>query len=194
MTACNVSGCDRPHRAKGMCRRHYYRWKKHGDPLVVKTPPKGGPAQSFLRDVALLSGGDECVIWPFSKTRGGYPTVYHEGRTQLVCRIVCTEVYGPAPSDDHEAAHGPQCGGNRACVNGDHLRWATHAENMADTVTDGTSSRGERHHKTTLSNDDVREIRRLRGELSRREIADRFQVSKTVVRLIHRGDNWAWLE
>lgn len=32
--ACAVSGCARPHDAKGYCSLHYKRWKRHGDPSV----------------------------------------------------------------------------------------------------------------------------------------------------------------
>lgn len=34
---CSVSGCDRPVDARGFCKAHYSRWRKHGDPLI------GGP-------------------------------------------------------------------------------------------------------------------------------------------------------
>ena len=33
---CSVDGCDRAHEAKGYCRAHYKRWRKHGDPTVGK--------------------------------------------------------------------------------------------------------------------------------------------------------------
>ncbi len=29
---CAVIGCDRPHEAKGYCKRHYWMWWKHGEP------------------------------------------------------------------------------------------------------------------------------------------------------------------
>ena len=32
MRICTVPDCDRPHVAKGYCRAHYYRVKRHGDP------------------------------------------------------------------------------------------------------------------------------------------------------------------
>lgn len=35
MNGCTVNGCDEPHEARGMCRTHYQRWYRHGDPLVV---------------------------------------------------------------------------------------------------------------------------------------------------------------
>ncbi|MDN4173955.1 hypothetical protein QWY28_13420 [Nocardioides sp. SOB77] len=34
-TRCSVDGCSEPHKAKGFCRTHYRRAKKHGDPNQV---------------------------------------------------------------------------------------------------------------------------------------------------------------
>lgn len=30
---CSIEGCDMPHLARGMCSRHYEKWRRHGDPL-----------------------------------------------------------------------------------------------------------------------------------------------------------------
>lgn len=32
---CSVEGCEREARARGWCMKHYHRWWKHGDPLVL---------------------------------------------------------------------------------------------------------------------------------------------------------------
>ena len=29
---CSVGGCDRPHKSRGWCRLHYFRWKSTGEP------------------------------------------------------------------------------------------------------------------------------------------------------------------
>lgn len=42
LLACTVDGCDRSDvAAKGMCWKHYLRWRRHGDMTVNKTPNKG---------------------------------------------------------------------------------------------------------------------------------------------------------
>lgn len=40
-STCTVDDCGKPSVGRGMCRRHYGRWWRHGDPTIVK--PKVGP-------------------------------------------------------------------------------------------------------------------------------------------------------
>lgn len=35
---CTVDGCEQQLSCRGFCRKHYYRWRTHGDPAVVKKP------------------------------------------------------------------------------------------------------------------------------------------------------------
>lgn len=39
MRTCSIEDCPYPHEARGFCKKHYRRWRVHGDPLVVG---KGG--------------------------------------------------------------------------------------------------------------------------------------------------------
>jgi hypothetical protein len=36
-----VEGCHDKHQSRGFCSKHYYRWRKHGDPLKTVQAPKG---------------------------------------------------------------------------------------------------------------------------------------------------------
>jgi hypothetical protein len=43
-TVCSFGDCGERHYAKGFCNKHWARWKKHGDPSVVKTSRRHGHA------------------------------------------------------------------------------------------------------------------------------------------------------
>ena len=108
----------------------------------------------------LLAETDDCVEWPFAKNTGGYGRVWIDGKVHHTHAIACNFAHGPAPSPLHEVAH--TCG-NAKCMNHRHLRWATHAENLADTVTHGTSTSGERNPGSKLTEAQVRTIRARRA-------------------------------
>lgn len=186
---CSVEGCSRPHSCKGLCKPHYQRWQAKGtcEPERPLRNPQG-TALSFLRNIVLPFDGGECLPWPYTLNKNGHGIVKVAGKNQLVSRIVCAELYGPPPSEDHEAAH--SCGkGHLACVNGGHLRWATHAENEADKIRHGTSNRGERHGMAKLSAVEVLAIREM--AVPSRQIAKAFGISQTMVSKIKRGEAWA---
>lgn len=185
---CSIEGCGEPVFARGWCQMHYRRWMRHGDAAVKLERPS--PARDFLREVIQAGEfGDACLIWPFAKSNG-YPSLGQGRRSVLVHRKVCEAVHGPAPAPDHDAAH--LCG-VRACINGRHLRWASRAENMSDTLVHGTHTRGERNGNAKLTEDAVRLIRRDKTT-SRKDLARRFEVSERAVRLARARKSWAWLE
>jgi hypothetical protein len=95
---------------------------------------------------------------------------------------------------------GPRPPGMQCChandVNTDdrlsNLRWDTLANNIRDRIKNGGNPAGERNGRAKLTDDDVREIRRLHLiGLSTRNIASMFPVSKSMVAYICRGDSWA---
>ena len=137
---CAVDTCERPHFCKGYCRLHYERWKRHGSPDVVlkRLSVRGEPMRWLLQHAIHL--GDECLTWPFARFPDG--RAHMNGRKPT--RVMCEMAHGPAPTPQHEAAH--SCGkGHEACINPQHLRWATPVENAADKVVHGTVLEGERH-------------------------------------------------
>ena len=85
-----------------------------------------------------------CWIWTagLSTGRASYPSAGWEGKVVRVTRIICEEAYGPPPSSKHNALHNTAngCIGG-LCVNPDHLRWGTQAENMQDISPEERSDR-----------------------------------------------------
>jgi DNA invertase Pin-like site-specific DNA recombinase len=64
---------------------------------------------------------------------------------------------------------------------------------MADKLIHGTENRGDRNGQSRLTEDQVREIRRLKGSMFQREIAEKFGVTLSTVNHIYNRTTWAWL-
>lgn len=184
---CSIEGCARKHYARGWCSSHYKKWLYQGDPNFELE----GVAQKFLRETVLTYSGNECLIWPYSRSGSGYAQMNIDGKIRIVPRIVCEERHGPPPSPAHQAAH--SCGkGEQGCVTRNHLDWKTPKGNAADKANHGTESRGERHGSSKLTEAAVREIRASNETLP--VLASRFGVSQSNVSMVRNGKTWAWLD
>jgi hypothetical protein len=133
---------------------------------------------------------DDCIPWPFGKTKGGYGTLMVQGHRTTAHREMCKLVHGEPPAPTLDAAH--SCG-RRDCCNPRHIRWATRAENASDKVAHGTATRGVRNYQTTITEDQAREIISRLGQKSPAAIARELGVSRAVVKSISAGCSWTWL-
>lgn len=191
---CSIKDCGKRPFRRGFCAGHYSRLLRHGDPLAGGSSrcAKGEP-ERYYRDVVLRYEGDRCLIWPYYRVTGYGRMVCGDGKMAFVHRRLCEDTYGLPPSPDHEAAH--SCGrGKRGCVSKKHLSWKTRSANQMDKVGHGTHYRGLRHHLNKLSHDDVREIRRLEGEVSANELARNYNVTFQSIRAIQLRKSWSWLD
>lgn len=181
--ACTIEGCSSPHKARGYCNRHWFKWRRNGDPLAGDLPR--GTAPSYFRQEILSFEGDECLNWPFGKNKAGYGRVTLRGApTSLVHVLVCGAKHGDRPTPDHEVAH--NCG-NPSCCNYRHLRWATRSENNLDRRAHGTSQDGERHYGCKLTDAQVEKIRAIGKSVPGKELAKQFDVAKSTISQILSG-------
>jgi len=192
LRTCSIDGCEQKHYGKGFCSKHYQRTWKHGDPgFTTNTPP--GEVQEFFHNKVLTYEGDQCFLWPYSRTVFGYAQIRANGTSVAAHRIVCEVVHGEPPTEFHVAAH--SCGkGHLGCVSPKHLRWATQSENQLDRVEHDTHQRGDRHPMAKLREKSVKEIKRLlAAKVPRREIAGRFGVTASAIQSIYSGRTWSWV-
>jgi hypothetical protein len=189
---CAVDGCGKSHHSGGYCKAHFLRWKRNGDPLGGRVTHPVSRLDWLEQHRAFE--GDECLIWPYSRNHNGYGSVtMPDGTEKMANRYMCEIAHGAPPTPKHQSAH--SCGtGHLGCVNPRHLRWATVYENMADMVEHGTVPLGERNGHAKLTEEDVREIKRLRGKVTQRELAERFGITHSNVAQIHRGYSWKHVE
>ena len=190
MKVCKIAGCGGRVIARGWCRRHYKRWKRHGDPLAGRTPE--GDCLRFLEENKDYAG-TECLLWPYGKDGHGYGRVWQGGRHRQAHAVMLELVSGPPPTPEHEAAHA--CGqGHKGCVSPQHLRWATPSENQGDRLLHGTHNRGERNSRAKLTAEQVLEILALLKQgVTQKEIGGLYGVARYTVSDIKRGRCWAWL-
>lgn len=135
MPACAIQNCPRPSRSRGWCVPHYTRWWKHGDPLGGQVP--GDEKLRWLLANYQADPDGPCVVWPYPLDMNGYgQAIFVDGRYRRPHSYATELRDGPAPQG-MEAVHG-SCH-NPACIL--HVRWGTHAENMADMIRDRTTRR-----------------------------------------------------
>lgn len=122
---CSISGCDgRLHQARGLCRMHYARWQRHGDPLANRHPIHRPLAERFHERYVKTDGG--CWLWKPPLARKGYGYLNVNRVPQWAHRISYELLVGPIPKGlqiDHLCMV-------KSCVNPAHLEVVTPAENM----------------------------------------------------------------
>lgn len=126
MRTCSIDGCEKKTLARGWCSKHYQRWQKHGDPLGGNTR-YSDPNAAFLARTEPLVGDPGCVVWIGTLDGDGYGLLKVDGRVVLAHRYAWEQECGPIPEGmviDHTCWE-------RSCVNVDHLRLATVAQNNA---------------------------------------------------------------
>jgi hypothetical protein len=114
------------------------------------------------------------------------------GKNQIIRRhtLIAETFVGPRP-------HGQGVrhrDGNPANDLPTNLEWGTQAENTADTVRHGRSTRGERNARAKLTEAEARAIkqRRAAGE-SGKSLATEFNTSQATICDIQARRTWAWL-
>lgn len=142
-----------------------------------------------------------CWVWLGSKNSAGYGRMKIRGVHYFAHRVSYMIHKGIIP-DGFVICH--SCD-NPSCVNPSHLWAGTNGENQRDCTKKGRRATGARHRsalypesiprgeqtgRATLTENQVREIRRLAGTMSQQAIADMFGTPQTNVSRIIRGVAW----
>lgn len=132
MDTCQIEACDSPVfvESRGWCKKHYNRWYRSGDPMVVKQVHVVG-LSAIDRWWAKVDKTDACWLWTGSLDRRGYGQFdvwdesghknhrAHRWGYQKLIRVL---------ADDEVLDHLCRV---RQCVNPAHLEPVTNMENLA---------------------------------------------------------------
>ncbi|MGW3428005.1 hypothetical protein ACWDHW_08610 [Streptomyces melanosporofaciens] len=155
---CSDKECDRPAGTRGMCNKHYLRWKKQfkraGIPLPPASPRPKRPVASLtgasphdqlyreqtrqrIRSYSRVDEATGCWIWQMAVDRDGYGVCQAKKRDSTH-RVSYMAFIGPIATgltidhtchtSDRSCPGGRGCP-HRRCVNPDHLEAVTSGEN-----------------------------------------------------------------
>lgn len=138
--------------------------------------------------------GKGCWLWTGALSRDGYGSFGGgNGKSVLAHRFSYLLANGSLPTDQEICHH---CD-NPSCVRPEHLFAATHAENMADSVTKGRlgsrPAKGDRNGGNKYRPSVIRRVLALAGTMSQQAISSKTGVSQSHVSRIIRHQSWTCL-
>jgi len=153
---------------------------------------KGSLADDPWQAVDKSGGEDACWPWTRATVTGGYGYVYDRDfkRPRQATRVLYKSLYGEIP-EGLDVCH--KCD-NPNCCNPKHLFLGTRLDNVRDMIAKGRKHilKPEECYRTKLTREQVAEIRSLeaQGDLSNKEIGERFGISTAQVSRISRFKRW----
>ena len=143
---------------------------------------------------------DACWEWNASRNADGYGQIgtYREDGKHVMRKAHCISYELTHNVKLEQGQHILHSCDNPPCVNPNHLRIGTNAENIADKVAKGRQAKqkGIEHGNAKLTDEKVREIRKeyAAGGILQRELAEKYEISQRTVSAIITKKLWKHIE
>ena len=135
-----------------------------------------------------------CWLWMGGHGVRGYPHFNYDGKTLYAHRVSLELKLGRPIKPGLDVLHSCPDGDNPMCVNPDHLREGTHAENMRDMLHRGRRRvYGEKVRTAKLTEKQVLEIRANYPRSTQREIGLVYGLTQAAVSSIVTAKSWKHL-
>jgi hypothetical protein len=145
---------------------------------------RGGTLAQRLERYSIPEPNSGCVLWTASTNAKGYGQLRWQGSARLAHRLAWLNA-GRESTGGRALLH--KCD-VRCCINPDHLRIGTQAENNRDMVAKGRQARGEKNGQALLTEEQVRAI--LADPRTRKAIAAEYGLSAHTVGDVKTGRRW----
>jgi hypothetical protein len=200
MKNCSIENCENKYIAKEFCKKHYQKYKKYGDPLAGKYSQNKAGSKEYISENSEIDINN-CWIWKRFKNKKKYGKAHFQGRDIYAHRLSYLTFIGEIPNNLY-VLHNCDI---TACVNPKHLFLGDQEDNMKDMVNKNRQARlrGENNRNSKLLQKEVDEIRtlysaeleeRIQGknvQLTQKELAERFKVSRSEISNIINVRTWA---
>lgn len=185
---CSIPNCGKSGKIrKSWCEMHYGRNRRYGSPFTVYVIAGEGnsPEKRFWSRVKKEANENGCWEWQGKRMLQGYARVGYKGAYILGHHLSWFLTYGIKPKFLLHSCDNPPC------VNPSHLREGGHKENAQDRVARGRQQQGVGFSHAVLTDEKVREARRLYAEkMMIKDIAKLFGVAKTTISYAVNRKSW----
>lgn len=107
--------------ARGLCPKHYRRWKIHRDPFITLAKRYKSIAQKLIEHTSFPENLDECWLWRGQRQKTGHGKFYWKGKYTSAHRAM----YKQFVSSDIDGLDVDHLCKNPPCVNLSHLEAVT---------------------------------------------------------------------
>ena len=184
-THCTIQGCNNVNYAYGLCSKHHQRTKHSGDPNVLLRQWGTGSTHAE-RFWSRVDKTESCWLWTGTKGKNGYGSLMMNYKRWYAHRFAWFLTHGVEPKGF--LLH--SCD-TPLCVNPEHLREGTAAENSQDMVARNRTRRGEDRPQSRITESDVVTIRRrVRNGETLKAIGTDFNLAPSTVCQIASGQRW----
>jgi hypothetical protein len=171
---CLVANCTGPTHARGLCNKHYARWRKHGDADIAGAPLHIDSDAEYLLAVGFTVTPSGCWEWAGTVDRRGRPHAGRGGKNWLAYRLAYETWVGPVPPGMQLNHH---CD-NPVCINPGpgHVYVGTAKQNTQDMLSRGRQRKptGLLTKLTPAQRDDI--VRRVGQGETQRSLAAEYGV------------------
>lgn len=172
------------------CIREKTRGARHVNPNEGMSALSENTIRRFWKQIA-IAGPDDCWLWHGRQTKGYGSIHFTRGAWDYTHAYAHRVAYFLANGTFNESLLVCHSCDTPLCCNARHLFLGTHSENMEDAVFKERTATGSRHGRSKLTEDQVKEIRRLaNGGILNKELADNFQISPHMISRIVKRHNW----